>query len=155
MDNFIDVTISNERVLESLVSGLSQIDRDKSIKHGLAKGGKVLSKGGMRRLKARMKSGRQGHTGNLLSSFMVRVKRTKPGVLVGFRGGVGGGNQSHLVDFGPTSRTRKRRGVYGKSTGVMPANYFWDDTRKGDIDDAHRAINTGLVQFVEKVKAKL
>lgn len=151
MDNLIDITIYNERILESLVSGLSKIDRDKAVKHGLAKGGKVLCKGGMRRLKTRMKSGTHGHTGNLLRSFIVRVKQTRPGVLVGFRGG----NHSHLVDLGTTNRTRKRRGVYGKSTGTMPANYFWSDTRKEDMEKAYSAIESGLVLFVEKVKARI
>ena len=74
-ENLIEITIINKQALDSLTAGLSGIDKDSAIKSGLSKGGEVIRKGGMERLKNRMRAGPGGKTGNLLRSFMVRVKR--------------------------------------------------------------------------------
>lgn len=152
----IEVDITNVKVLDALIDGLSQIDRDHAIKDGLYKGGSVLRSGGKERLRRRMKSGSQGVTGNLLRSFMVRVKRRKPGVLTGFRHGKDGGNHASWVDRGTKERfTTGRKSVRaGISRGIMPSNYFWGDTRKSDMSKAKDRIREGIEQFVERVKQK-
>ena len=157
-DNFIDITISNQQVLDALTTGLSGIDKDSAIKRGLSKGGEVLKKGGMERLKNRMRAGPGGKTGNLLRSFTARVKRNKPGVLAGFQKGKNGGNHSHLVDLGTVERMRHRKswksGGKGGSTGAARANYFWKDTNDLDKNKAMGEIQKGITECVEKVKAK-
>lgn len=157
-DNFIDITISNQQVLDALTTGLSGIDKDSAIKRGLSKGGEVLKKGGMERLKNRMRAGPGGKTGNLLRSFTVRVKREKLGVLAGFQKGKNGGNHSHLVDLGTVERMRKhksrKRGGKGGRTGAATPNYFWNDTNDLDKEKAMVEIGTGIAEFVKKVKAK-
>lgn len=157
-ENSIDITIINQQVLESLTAGLSGIDKDSAIKSGLSKGGEVIKKGGIQRLKSRMRAGPGGKTGNLLCSFMVRVKRNKPGVLAGFKKGKNGGNHSHLVDLGTVERMRKhksrKRGGKGGRTGAATPNYFWNDTNDLDKSKAMSEIRMGIVEFVEKVKSK-
>lgn len=145
--NFIQIDILNECALDAMTAGLSAIDRDRAVRSGLARGGGVLARGGRQRLRQRMESPR-GRTGNLLRSFTVRVKRRKPGVLVGFAGGRGGGQHAHLVDLG----TVRRRHPLTGTSGTMPANRFWSDTRSGDMGRAQEAIRDGLVRFVERVK---
>lgn len=155
-DSFINIEILNRKALDNLIAGLSDMDRDKSIKKGLADGGRVLKKGGINRLRSRMRSSSSGVTGNLLKSFIIRVKRRKPGVMVGFSRL---GSHAHLVDLGTTERFRKRKsrrsGGKGGRTGSVMANYFWSDTREEDMNNAARAIESGIVGFVEKVKSKM
>lgn len=157
-EDSIKVTISNKQLLDQLTSGLSEIDRDTAIKSGLSKGGEVIKQGGMQRLKSRMRAGAGGKTGNLLRSFMVRVKRRKPGVLIGFKKGMKAGNHSHLVDLGTIERMRKRKsrkkGGKGGRTGAATPNYFWSDTNDQDMQKAMLEVQTGIVGFVERVKAK-
>lgn len=157
-ESLIDITISNKDLLERLTAGLSEIDRDKAIKRGLSKGGASLNRGGMRRLKARMKAGPKGKTGNLLKSFIVRVKRNKPGVLAGFKQGKDGGNHAHLVDLGTigrmqNSKNRKKR-YKGGSSGAASPNFFWTETKDSDYNAALSEVQTGIENFVEKVKTK-
>lgn len=158
-NNAIDITITGKQTLDNLVDGLSKIDKDKAIKSGLSKGGAVIKKGGMRRLRQRMKVGSKGQTGNLLRSFTTRVKKFKPGVLIGFRQGKDGGNHSHLVDLGTVERIRKRKskkaGGKGGHTGAARPNYFWSETKEADMYKAKEEMETGISQFVEKVKTRL
>ena len=157
-ENLIDVTITNKDLLDNLVSGLSVIDKNKAIRGGLMRGGQVLRRGGIQRLKARMKSGPKGKKGNLLRSFIVRVKRNKPGVLAGFKQGEDGGSHAHLVDLGTIGRMQKsknkKRGYRGGSSGRATPNYFWTETEDSDYVKALSEIQTGIEGFVEKVKAK-
>lgn len=145
----IEIDITNGHVVDALTAGLSQIDRDRAIRSGLAKGGTVLASGGRRRLRSRMKSGSDGVTGNLLRSFVVRVKRNKPGVLVGFRQGKGGGSHAHLVSKGTLERSTHEGWYRGAAFG----NRFWEDTRSEDTGKAKERIREGLEAFVEQVKA--
>lgn len=157
-ENLIEVTIINKQALDALTAGLSGIDKDSAIKSGLSKGGEIIKRGGMERLKNRMRAGPGGKTGNLLRSFTVRVKRNKPGVLAGFKKGKKGGNHSHLVDLGTVERMRKhksrKRGGKGGRTGAATPNYFWNDTNDLDKEKAMVEIRTGIAEFVEKVKTK-
>ena len=68
-ENLIEVTIINKQALDALTAGLSGIDKDSAIKSGLSKGGEVIKRGGMERLKNRMRAGPGGKTGNLLRSL--------------------------------------------------------------------------------------
>lgn len=157
-ESLIDVTITNKNILEHLTAGLSDIDKDKAVRGGLLKGGQILRRGGMRRLKVRMKAGSKGKTGNLLKSFIVRVKRSKPGVLAGFKQGKDGGNHAHLVDLGTIGRMQKsknrKKRYKGGSSGAATANYFWTETRDSDYNAALNEVRTGIENFVEKVKTK-
>ena len=157
-ENFINIEIKNRQSLELLVSSLSDIDKEAAIKSGLSKGGEILKQGGMRRLRNRMRASSEGKTGNLLRSFMVRVKRRKPGVLIGFKKGKKAGNHAHLVDLGTIERMRKRKsrkkGGKGGRTGAATPNYFWSDTNDQDMQKAMIEVQTGIAGFVERVKAK-
>ena len=55
-------------------------EAEKGTKEALKKGAKHLIKQGKEKLKQRMKSGKKGVTGNLLRSFMHKVKRKNRGV---------------------------------------------------------------------------
>lgn len=158
-DSLINIEIRNRQALDLLVSNLSDMDKEASIKSGLSKGGEVIKQGGINRLRNRMRAGPNGKKGNLMRSFMVRVKRRKPGVLVGFRQGKNGGNHAHLVDLGTIeriqkSKNRKKRYKGGRSGAATP-NYFWEDTNNQDMQRATQEVYTGIVAFVEKLKGKL
>ena len=143
----IQVEITNTQALEAMLDGMEGIDRDRAIRSSLARGGQALRRGGMSRLRQRMENP-YGYTGNLLRAFTVRVKRRKPGVLTGFRGGQEGGSHAHLVDMGTERRPHPLTGTSGR----MPANWFWTDTRSQDMPKAYRAIEQGLAQFVARVQ---
>ena len=81
--------------VKDLVYGLENFEKDKTVRAGLYAGGSILQRGGVMRLKSRMKSP-YGHKGNLIKAFRVRVKRKKLGVLSGF--GYPIGNHSWLLD---------------------------------------------------------
>ncbi len=136
-----------------LVRRLDDFEKDKAIRTGLKAGGNVFQSGGKRRLRGSIKSPK-GVTGNLLSSFHVRVKRQKLGVLVGFRRSnkymiIGGGNHAHIVDRGTKKRYLKTRG--NKSVGEMPANRFWIDTEAQDGDVAISKVYEGIERAVNRI----
>lgn len=150
----IKVEQINPNAISYLVRGLDNFEKDKAIKEGLRKGGNVFKTGGRRRLKSSMRNSR-GVTGNLLSSFHVRVKRQKLGMLVGFRRStrnmqIGGGNHAHLVDEGTDKRYWKTRGR--KSTGRMTATRFWSDTKIQEWDSASSKIFEGIESAVERIR---
>ena len=144
LNNTIQVTITNAQALEAMLSGLDGLERDRAIRSSLARGGQALVRGGRQKLRARM-ANPYGHTGNLLQAFTVRVKRSKPGVLAGFGRG---GSHAHLVDMGTTLRPHPVTGTSGR----MPANRFWTDTRSQDMPRAMLEVEKGLAQFVQRVK---
>ena len=139
--------ITNAQALEAMLDGLDGLERDRAVRSSLARGGRTLKLAGQKKLAARMDNP-YGHTGNLLRSFTVRVKRRKPGVLVGFSSGREGGSHAHLVDLGTTMRPHPVTGTSGR----MPANWFWTDTRNQDMPRAQKEIAKGLQRFVERVK---
>lgn len=148
----IEIRHIDRQKIESLVSGLEGFEREKALKKGLSAAGNVIRSGGKARLRQRMKSGTKGVTGNLLKSSIVRVKRNKPGVLIGFKRGTGGGNHVHLVDKGTNPRLWKTRSR--KSTGSAPANYFWTDTELQDTQKAVNSIYTGIDKAMTKIISK-
>ena len=70
------------KVLQDL-QHLQEIDIN--IRKGLKQGARYLIKQGKARLKARMKSGYKGVSGNLLRSFKSTIKRKNRGILAGFK----------------------------------------------------------------------
>ena len=149
------VKIIGEDRINAMLQELNDIDTNKSIKAGLRKGLNILRKGGLKRLKSRMKSP-SGVTGNLVKSFNVRVKKNKLGGLAGF-GMVSDtdGNHiiarhAHLVDLGTAERERQN----GGSTGKMPSLNFWTDTRNDDMDNAVGEVLKGTEQAILKIMSK-
>ena len=84
----------------------------------------------------------------------VRVKKRKLGALAGFSMNYsrmekeGYGSHSWLVDRG----TVKRQTRSGKNRGIMPASYFWTDTKNEAGVSAIREIENGIITAVERMK---
>ena len=126
-----------------LVQGLTDMERDRAVRAGLLAGGRLLTAGGRRRLRSRMASP-QGVTGCLLRAFTVRVKRSKPGVLAGFRTGKGGGGHAHLVDQGTLPRQTRE----GLNRGHARPTSFWEDTARQDAGRALDRVTDAVEEFV-------
>jgi len=149
MGDFIEIKQIDRDAVNYLVRNLEDFEKDKAVRSGLSAAGNVFKSGGISRLKSRMKSGSRGFTGNLLRSFEVKVKKSKPGVLIGFRQGVGGGSHAHLVDRGTDNRfwkTKKR-----KSTGKVIGNAFWADTEAQDFPQAMDKLYMGIEKAVNRI----
>ena len=127
-----------------LVNSLEDFEKDKAIRAGLYAGGSVLKRGGVLRLKLRMKSP-LGRKGNLIKAFSVRVKKSKLGVLSGF--GYPEGRHSWLLDKGTGLRHTKSYGY----RGYGPALRYWEDTRSQDGTEAIEAIRDGIERAVKRI----
>ena len=133
-----------------LVSDLRQIDQNKAIKAGLRRGANIFIRAGRANLKARNNE----KTGNLMKSMRTRVKKRKLGALAGFSMNYsrmkeeGYGSHWWLVDRG----TKKRETKAGHNRGIMPASYFWTDTKNEAGSSAIREIENGIVTAVERMK---
>ena len=149
------VKIIGEDRINAMLQELNDIDTNKSIKAGLRKGVNLLRRGGIRRLKERMKSP-EGVTGNLLKAFRVKVKKNKLGGLAGFgmavdtQGGTIRAMHAFIVDLGTGQRAREK----GGSTGKMPALRYWTDTRNEDMDNAVGEVLKGTEQAILKIMSK-
>ncbi|WP_018109824.1 HK97 gp10 family phage protein [Bacteroides propionicifaciens] len=146
MDNMIKVKPINKDEIAYLVRSLENLEKDKAIKGGLSAAGKVLATRGRSRLRKRMKSGSRGVTGNLLKSLIVRVKKKKPGVLIGFKSS---GPHAHLVDRGTKERYWKTKSK--KSVGLVKPNRFWSDTEAMDYPAAIDKLYIGIERAVDKI----
>lgn len=128
--------------INRLVADLQEIDKNKAIKAGLRKGAMVFIRLGRSTLRSRNNE----HTGNLMKSFRVRVKKRSLGALAGFSVNYsrisedGYGSHSWLVDRGTVQRWTKK----GQNRGIMPASYFWTDTKEQGSSEAIRAIEQGI-----------
>ena len=137
--------IGIERI-NRLVADLQEIDQNKAIKAGLRKGAMVFIRLGRSTLRSRNNK----HTGNLMKSFRVRVKKRSLGSLAGFAMNYtrlaeeGYGSHSWLVDRGTVQRKTKA----GLNRGIMPASYFWTDTKEQGGNEAIRAIEQGIHEAV-------
>nr|DAM03165.1 MAG TPA: hypothetical protein [Caudoviricetes sp.] len=149
MNNFIEIKHINEGEVNYLVRNLEDFEKDKAIKSGLIGAGQVFRSGGRSRLRRTMKSGNRGVTGNLLRSFIVKAKRNKPGVLTGFKQGVGGGSHAHLVDRGTAERYLKKKN--NKSVGKVKPSFFWTDTESQDYPKAIDKLYDGIERAVERI----
>ena len=147
-DNFFEIKQIDRDAVNYLIRNLTDFEKDKAVRSGLSDAGKVFIAGGKSRLKSRMKIGSKGLSGNLLRSFTERVKKSKPGVLVGFKQGANGGSHSFLIDKGTKSRRWKKN---GKSTGKVTANYFWTDTEVQDNAKALGKLYQGIEKAVNRI----
>ena len=133
-----------------LVNDLRQIDQNTAIKAGLRRGANVFIRTGRQNLRARNNE----KTGNLMKSMRTRVKKRKLGALAGFSMNYsrmkeeGYGSHSWLVDRG----TVKRKTKAGYNRGIMPASYFWTDTKNEAGSAAIREIENGIIKAVERMK---
>lgn len=141
--------IDRERVI-SVISQLKDIDKDKAVKKVIGEAGRVFVTGGKGRLRERMKSGSKSVTRNLLRSFQVKVKRSKPGVLTGFKRVENGGNHVHLVDRGTDQCYWKTRN--GKYVGKENANRFWSETEEQDYKNAVDRLYEDVESTVIKIQ---
>lgn len=150
-----EVQIIGQERINAMLRQLNEIDSNKAVKAGIRKGVNLLRRGGIRRLKARMKSPK-GVTGNLLKAFQVKVKKNKLGGLAGFgmvadkQGGKIKAMHAFIVDLGTQDRVRKN----GGSTGKMPALRYWTDTRNEDMDSALTAVLKGTEDAIIKIMSK-
>lgn len=153
MNKFFEIKQIDRSAVEYLVRNLNDFEKDKAVKGGLGAAGKVFESGGKSRLKRSMKSGSRGVTGNLLRSFQVKVKRNKPGVLIGFKQGKEGGSHAHLVDKGTVKRYWKTRKK--KSVGRVVATRFWSDTEAEDYPKAMDKLYMGIERAVNRINSRI
>lgn len=129
-----------------LVNELEEFDKDRAIRFGLKRAVNIFRVKGRSNLRERLlHHGKQ--TNHLMNSFTTRVKRNKLGALAGFDRP--GGNHAHLVDQG-TVRRYSRKGY----RGVMPANRFWEDTKKTEEPKAMRAVYEGVQEAVKRINER-
>ena len=134
-----------------LVDDLRQIDQNTAIKAGLRRGANVFIRTGRQNLRARNNE----KTGNLMKSMRTRVKKRKLGALAGFSMNYsrmkeeGYGSHSWLVDRGTVKRETKKT---KKNRGIMPASYFWTDTKMECGPAVIREIEKGIITAVERMK---
>lgn len=134
-----------------LVDDLRQIDQNTAIKAGLRRGANVFIRTGRQNLRARNNE----KTGNLMKSMRTRVKKRKLGALAGFSMNYsrmkeeGYGSHSWLVDRGTVKRETKKT---KKNRGIMPASYFWTDTKNEAGPAVIREIEKGIITAVERMK---
>ena len=112
----VQTTLIDFEKVYRLIDGLSNIDKDKSIKEGLRAATNVFINAGRTNLRSRMKS-KKGDSGNLLKSFKNKLKRKSLGALAGFNQL---GMHSHLIDMGTEERTTSK----GYNRGKVTANNF-------------------------------
>lgn len=151
MNNLIQIQHINKDEVEYLIRNLTDFEKDKALKGGLKSAGNVFMSGGKNRLRRRMKKS-GGVTGNLLRSFTVRVKKSKPGVLIGFKQGKEGGSHAHLIDRGTNQRYWKTR--KGKYTGRVTATRFWSDTEEQDYPKAMDKLYLGIEKAVNRISER-
>lgn len=152
MNKFIEIKQIDRDAATYLVRELENFEKDEAIKTGLTKAGNVFKTGGRKRLKSRLKHRGQGSLGNLYRSIIVRPKRDKPGVLIGFRQGKDGGSHSHLIDRGTSDRYWKTKKM--KYTGRVIGNFFWTDTKSEDHPQALDKLYTGIEDAVNRIKKR-
>lgn len=136
--------------INRLVADLRDIDQNKAIKAGLRRGANIFIRTGRQNLKARNNE----KTGNLMKSMRTRVKKRKLGALAGFSMNYsrmkeeGYGSHSWLVDRGTVKRNKNKK----PNRGIMPASYFWTDTKNQAGSGAIREIENGIITAVERMK---
>lgn len=140
----IGIEIIDIAKVKAFVRDLSDIDQQKAIRAGLAKGSMIFLKAGISRLKQLPDGGYK--TGALYHSFTSRVKKRKLGALAGFD--MPQGSASWLQDRGTVRRTTKK----GYNRGINPASYFWKATKEQESSRAVDAVWTGIQTAMERMK---
>lgn len=148
INNFLEVKKIDYKHIDALTRELSEFDKNKAIKRGLGHAGSFIKKQGLKRLQSSMKSGKNGVTGNLIRSFVVRVKKNRAGVLIGFTA-----QHAHFIDLG-TSERRHKKGKK-KYTGKVIGNFFWTTTKRQDDNQALNKIYEGIEKTVNKIKKRI
>lgn len=145
MNNEITVQFTGVEQLDVALARLANVEREKAVRAGLRKGGAYLIRKGRARLRSGLHSDNKHQyrtggrkPGNLQTSFVNKVKRATPGVLVGFKRPAGA--HSHLVDLG----TSQRETHGGRNRGVMPGIKFWTDTREHGTGTALETVMQGI-----------
>lgn len=146
----IEIRVIDRKRVISVISQLKDIDKDKAVKKVLGEAGRVFVIGGKGRLREQMNSGSKGVTRNLLRSFQVKVKRSKPVVLKGFKRRENGGNHVYLVDRGTDQCYWKTRN--GKYVGKVNANRFWSETEEQDYKNAIDRLYEDVESAVIKIQ---
>ena len=140
-----DITIEAvglQHVMSEL-DALSKTERNRALKSGLTKGGRLLLTKEKSNLRKSMNSP-GGVTGNLLSSMVVKVKRNNAGVLVGF---TSKGHHAHLVDRGHYMVVGKSKYHTGKKTR---AYMFREKTMEQSGTAAQDKLVEGVEQMIKK-----
>lgn len=146
----MQIKLINRESIIYLVQELEAFEKDKALRSGLLSAGNLLMSGGKRRLKQRMKNP-AGVTGNLLRSFAVRVKKNKPGVLTGFKGGERGGGYASWIDRGTKDRHVKKTNKYA---GAVKGSKYWEDTRYLDSNKALERLHKGVERAVKRIQER-
>lgn len=139
----MEIRVIDREAVLWLVQGLKDFEKDKAIRGGLSAATLVFKTIGRNNLRKRMKNP-NGVTGNLLSSFTNRVKRSKPGALSGFEWPKGA--HVWLVDQGTMLRQTKRH-----NTGIMPALHFWEDARSQGESRAMQRLYQGVERAIQLI----
>ena len=152
MGNVIGVEFTGVEHLDTALRQLTNIERETAVRTGLRRGGAYLIKQGRKRLRKKVHTDKKHQyrekgrkPGNLQSAFTNKLKRSKPGVLVGFRRPQGA--HSHLVDLG----TGERETHGGLKRGEMPGIKFWSDTREQDTPTAMNYVMDGIEKAALKI----
>ncbi|MCH3994861.1 MAG: hypothetical protein LKE54_07410 [Prevotella sp.] len=159
MDILFKAKLTPSPELTNMIKQLSDIGNNKMIQKTLRLAARYLVNQG----KARLRAGERPeikHTGNLLKSMVVKVKKNNLGALAGFRQGSSGGQtyngyHSWLVDQG-TGPRKTLKGYYrGKSghgvQGPAGSLLFWTTTKKDDTPEAMLMIETGIRQAFNQI----
>lgn len=152
MNMTISATMVGIDKINSLVSDLQNVDRNRALRYGLLQGAKVIERAGRRNLMLR----NDEHTGNLMQSLRAKLARGSLSAYAGFERSYkldlekGVGNHAHLVDRGTDKRYTKK----GYYRGIMPASYFWTDTKAQSASGVNRVILSSVERMVERLKSK-
>lgn len=149
--NFISVTFIDGDVYEAMEKIAALGDPKKksevmaTLRKGYRKAGAYLIRAGRKREKASIRANQAKwpnvrHTGNLLSSFRTKVKRSGAGMLVGFNKK---GSHSWLVDQGHTGER--------SHNGFTQGSHFWEDTRSNDAPKAQQMVADSIREAVYSI----
>lgn len=148
LNNSIEVTFdfgSLEKALKR-IAALGDPKKDaqvnKALKKGYRKAGAYLIRVGRKKERASINANKSKwpkvrHTGNLLSSFRTKIKRSGLGMLVGF---TDKGSHSWLVDHG--------HGGKRSHNGWTEGSKFWESTRENEAKTAQSMIADSVKEAV-------
>lgn len=153
-----------QQVIAYLTRELSDLEKAQAVRRGLTDAAKVFVARGRLNLAARLKPNSRGK-GVLMRSFRTAFERRNSTAYAGFREKKGrnrysytsaeaesgsGSPHAHLVDLGSGPRFTEQH-IY---RGMMPANYFWQDARISEEENAYDAIYRGVREVVEKIQTR-
>lgn len=137
--------------LDSILGKIENFEHSQVVREAFARSASVFARGARRRLAARLLHHRS--SGALLRSVTYRMKgntkmrSSKARGYVGFRTTNNREmRHAHLVDLGSVRRSTKA----GYNRGVMPANYFYQETFSDDAVEAQRAFKDYIIKNIEK-----